>query len=60
MTIDPLLLRAQLAIEESRELQRLNRNLKATCEREREELRLTVLETAMYHSEIKAYRDNRR
>ena len=54
-----LLVRAQLAIEESRTLQYRSRALKAESNIEREQLRLAVLESAMLRSEIKACRDNR-
>jgi hypothetical protein len=57
--IDPLLARAQLAIEESRALQGQSKALQAEQLRERDELRVAVLESAMYRSETRAHRDNR-
>jgi len=57
--IDPLFARAQLAIEDSRHLQRRSRALQAEHEHEREQLRLTVFESAMARSEIKAIRDDK-
>lgn len=56
---DPLLTRAQLAIQESRTLRTQGRALQAEQIRVRDKLRLTILESAMYRSEAKAYRDNR-
>ena len=57
--IDPLLARAQLAVEESRALQIRSRELQAQQLRERAQLRLAIFESAMYRSETKAHRDNR-
>jgi hypothetical protein len=59
MTTDPLIARALLAIQESQRLQRQSRELKAQFNREREELRLTVFQSAICRAEIKAYRDDR-
>jgi hypothetical protein len=56
---DPILDRARLAIEESRRLQALSRYLRATFDREREALRMSVLESAMCRAETKAYRDDK-
>ncbi|MCA1544161.1 hypothetical protein I6F18_29915 [Bradyrhizobium sp. NBAIM32] len=56
---DPLLDRAQLAIEESKALQRQRRALEAEQLHNREALRSAVLESAIGRTEIKAYRDNR-
>jgi len=58
--IDPLFDRARRAIEESRRLQALSRSLKAEFDREREGLRMSVLEAAMCRAEIKARRDDRK
>lgn len=55
---DALLARAALAVLESRLLQKKHRLLKAEFEREREELRLSVVESAMCRAEIKANREN--
>jgi hypothetical protein len=55
---DPLFARAQLAIEESRELQRRSRVLRREYVRKRERLRLAVFESKMVRSESKACRDN--
>ncbi len=57
--IDPLFSRAQLAIEESRELQRQSRAAKTRHDDVRLELRRTIFKSKMYRSEIKAHRDNR-
>jgi hypothetical protein len=57
--IDPLLARAQLAIEEGQLLQRQSRTLQLQHERNREQLRMTVFESAMVRSESKALRDSR-
>lgn len=56
---DPLFSRAQLAIEESRELQRQSRAAKTRRDDVRQELRRTVFKSKMYRSEIKAHRDNK-
>ena len=57
--IDSLLARALLAIEESRALHNQSRALQAQHVREREELRISIFESATYRSEVKALRDNR-
>ncbi|MBV8696825.1 hypothetical protein [Bradyrhizobium sp.] len=57
--IDSLFARAQVAIDESWALQNRSRALQAERARDRDELRLAVLESAMYRAEMKAYRDNR-
>jgi hypothetical protein len=57
--IDPMLTRAQLAVEESRALQSQSRALRAEQLRERAQLRVAIFESAMYRSEAKAHRDNR-
>jgi len=57
---DTLLVRAQLAIEESCKLQHRCRTVKAELERERERLRLALFESAMARSESRANRDNRK
>jgi len=57
--IDPLLARAQLAIEESWALQNRSRTLQAEHMRAREELVILIFESAAYRSETKAHRDNR-
>ncbi|QOG23427.1 MULTISPECIES: hypothetical protein [Bradyrhizobium] len=57
--IDPLLARAQLAIEESKALQKEKLALQAEQLHSRGALRLTVMESAMYRTESKAHRDNR-
>jgi hypothetical protein len=57
--LDPLLARAQLAIEESRALQRFSRALQAENDQERVALRLAILQCAMDRSERKAHRDNK-
>lgn len=57
---DPLLDRAELAIEESCSLRRERRARLDNQEQQLAELRLLVLESAMARSETKAYRDNRR
>jgi hypothetical protein len=57
--VDPLFARAQLAIEESRELQRQSHDLKTQVDGQREKLRQSLFEAAMIRSEIKAYRDDR-
>ena len=57
--IDPLFVRAQRAIEESQGLQVRSRALQAERAHERGELRLSVMESAMYRSEARAHRENR-
>ena len=57
--IDPLLARAQLAIEESQALQERKLSLQAEQRDCRGALRLAVMESAMYRAESKAYRDDR-
>ena len=54
--IDPLFSRAQLAIEDSREIQHQSRVVKAQHADMRQMLRCTVFESQMYHSEIAAHR----
>jgi hypothetical protein len=56
---DSLFARSQLAIEESRQLQLQSRALRDERDLRREELRLSVFESAMQRSEFKAYRDNK-
>ena len=56
---DPLFARAELAIQESRQLQRGSRALHADREHDRDQLRLAIFESAMVRSESKALRDNR-
>jgi hypothetical protein len=56
---DPLLDRAQLAIEESCLLREERRACSDIRELQIAALRLAVLESAMARSESKAYRDNR-
>ncbi|MBV9062776.1 MAG: hypothetical protein JOY77_07580 [Alphaproteobacteria bacterium] len=58
--IDPLFARAQLAIEESRQLQLGKRALRAERECKREQLRSAIFESAMARSKSKAHRDGRR
>ncbi|MHC4047674.1 hypothetical protein [Bradyrhizobium sp. 23AC] len=53
-----LLARARLAVEENGELRRRQRHIQAQFERAREQLRLSVYESASIRSEIKARRDN--
>jgi hypothetical protein len=55
---DPLLARAQLAIEESRKLQTQSREIRCRNVFEREALRRSVFESAMQRSEVNAHRDN--
>jgi hypothetical protein len=57
---DSLFARSQLAIEESRQLQLQSRALQDERDLRREELRLSVLESAMQRSEFKAHRDNKK
>jgi hypothetical protein len=57
--IDPLLARAQLAIEEGQRLQHQSRTLQLQHARNRELLRMAVFESAMTRSESKALRDRR-
>ena len=57
--IDPLLARAQLAIEESKALQTRKLALRAEQLHSRDALRLSIMESAMYRTESKAYRDDR-
>ena len=59
MTHTPLLERAHLAIEDSRELQRQSQIIRRQVDRERQKLRLAVFEAAMARSESKAFRDNK-
>jgi hypothetical protein len=56
---DSLFSRAELAIRESRLLQSDRRRLVAEQLWEREHLRMTILESAMYRSEIRARREDR-
>lgn len=56
---DPLLARAQLAIEESRTLQKDKTRLRAEQLHSRDVLRLSVMESAMYRAESKACREDR-
>lgn len=56
---DPLLNRAQLAIEESQALQKTKLALQAEQLHRREALRFCVMESAMYRTESKAYREDR-
>ncbi|MBR1169639.1 hypothetical protein [Bradyrhizobium liaoningense] len=56
---DPLLARAQLAIEESQALRTTRRALQAQQLHCREALRLSVMESAMYLTECKAFREDR-
>jgi hypothetical protein len=55
---DSLFARCHLAIEESRTLQLRSRALQQERNLLREKLRLSVFESAMQRTEIKAYRDN--
>jgi hypothetical protein len=55
---DSLFARSQLAIEESRQLRLQSRALHDEQNLRREGLRLSVFESAMQRSELKAYRDN--
>ena len=57
--IDPLLARARLAIEESKALQKTKLALQAEQLHSRDALRLSVMESAMYRAESKAYREDR-
>jgi hypothetical protein len=57
--IDSLFARAQRAIDHSRLLQRQSKALQAEQMREREQLRTSVLESAMYRSETRAIREDR-
>ena len=54
-----MFVRAQLAFEEGRALTTQCRALQAEYVRDREELRVWVIESAMYRSETKAHRENR-
>ncbi|MGY8709243.1 hypothetical protein RAD16_26165 [Bradyrhizobium sp. 18BD] len=56
---DSLFARARLAIEESAALREQRRSLQEMFDRQREELRRSVLESAMSRSESSAYRQNR-
>jgi hypothetical protein len=56
---DPLFARAQLAIEENRELRRQSRAAKTSNDDARQELRRTIFKSKMYISEIRAHRDSR-
>ena len=55
---DPLLARAELAIEESYRLRRVRVLASQRLDQAAADLRLTVFESAMLRSEIKARRDN--
>ena len=57
--VDSLFTRSQLAIEDSRQLRLQSRALQDEQNLRREELRLSVFESAMQRSEFKAYRDNK-
>jgi len=56
---DPLLARAQLAIEESKALRREKHVLQAEQLRSREALRLAIFESAMCRTEARACREDR-
>ena len=56
---DPLLLRAQLAIEDSRSISEQRHLLSDRREDALNELRLNIFQSASARAEIKAYRDNR-
>ncbi|MDE2465275.1 MAG: hypothetical protein KGO02_16415 [Alphaproteobacteria bacterium] len=56
---DPLFARARLAIEETLHLRHTGHVLKSQFDHERETLRLTVFESAMFRSESKAHRDDK-
>ncbi|WFU43750.1 hypothetical protein QA640_15685 [Bradyrhizobium sp. CB82] len=55
---NPLLARAQRALEENASVRELRRLLLRQCSDEREQLRIAVFESAMSRSEVKAYRDD--
>ena len=57
--MDPLLARAQLVLEENACIREMRRLLQAQFDREREQLRLSIIESAMTRAEIKAYRDDK-
>jgi hypothetical protein len=57
--IDPLLARAQLAIEESHSTREQRRLLRAELNEMREKLRLVVFDIASLRMEIRAHRENR-
>jgi len=57
--IDPLLARAESAIEESLRLQRQRRIMRADSSYDIERLRTARLESAMLRAETKAIRDDR-
>ena len=60
LSMDELLMRARLAIDESAGLRTRRETLQRQFDREREELRIAVFESARYRAEIKARRDDKR
>jgi hypothetical protein len=56
--VDSLFVRSQLAIEESRQLRLQRKALQDEQNLRREGLRLSVFESALQRSELKAYRDD--
>ena len=56
---DPLLSRAQLAMDESYALRERLRKIMAQFEEASSALQMTIFESAMMRTEIKAHRDNR-
>jgi hypothetical protein len=59
LVIDPLLIRAQLAIEESRPLRELRRELLDQQHEARDKLRSATLKSASVRIEVKASRQDK-
>ena len=55
---DPLFARSLLAVSENQEVREQRRSLRAQFDSEREQLRVSVYESASLRSEVKARRDN--